>query len=397
MSYAANIPKFYLYRALRFPLLWLPVYVIFFQEARGLTLAQIGVIDAVFWLTTALGEVPTGVVADRYGRKNSMLIGTVLYTLAVGIVAVADAYAIILMAYVLWGIALTLTSGADEALLYESLRLDGRAKEYESVAARAEAITQMAKAVGSIVGGLLMAITLALPFTMSAVLGVLTVLVILSFKEPQAEAGTERPSYSAILRDTWRLLQTRPIVAWALLYLAVVPLGPYMILMVYIQPYALQVGIPLVGLGALVMCMNLLGMLGVTLAPKFARRYGNRRVLLVIPPLLTMGLLSLAWLHHWPGLLLIGGVSLLAAMIRPLVMAIIHREVGDQVRATIISVQSLVYTFLLAIFSPLYGALADQNGVNTVFAVMGMVLMFSVIIMVMQQRLRPLARNPQTR
>lgn len=388
MTYAANIPKFYLYRALRFPFLWLPTYVIFFQDARGLTLAQIGLIDAVFWLTSAFAEVPTGAIADRYGRKVSMLLGTALYTVSIGLVAFADSFGLIVVAYIGWGIALTLTSGADEALLYESLKADGRSDAYTRIYARVEMIQLVARSVGSVVGGLLAGIALGLPFAMSAVLGVLTFFVVMSLSEPALPDGQERQSYADIMRDSVRLIRTRPVVRWALFYLAVVPLAPFIISFVYIQPYALQVGLPVETLGVLVMGITLSTITGAGFAPTLANRFGEIRVLLAIPVLLLMGLIALALTTTWPGLLIIAGLTLVMAVIRPVVMTIIHREVSDAVRATIVSLGSLAFTLLLAIFSPIYGWLADTGGLSAVFAVMALALLASLIVALTMRRPR---------
>lgn len=401
MTYAGNIPKFYLYKALRFPLLWLPVYVVIFQQDRGFTLAQIGIIDAVFWLASALGEVPTGAVADRYGRKTSMLIGVALYTVSVGMVAAVDSYALTLLAHVGWGLALTLTSGADEALLYESLKADGRSLEYTRVYARVEVIQTGARAIGSVVGGLLAAVMLVLPFSMSAVLGVLTFLVVLTLKEPQrdgdaigdAQAPGQRPRYADIMRDSLRLIRTRPLMRWAVVYLAVVPLAPFIIYFTYIQVYALEVGVDVAWLGGLVMLISGVSILGAWLAPKLAGRYGEMPVLLAIPPLLLAGLLGLAMITPvWPGLVLIGGLVLVMAAIRPLVMTIIQREATDSVRATVVSLASLTWTLMLAVFSPLYGWLADRSGVNAVFWGMALVVgAAALVLLAMRRRPRALA------
>lgn len=393
MRYSRNIPKYYLYKALRFPLLWMPIYVVFFQDARGLSLAQIGIIDAVFWLATALGEVPTGAIADRYGRKISMLLGTALYTISISLVAFVESFPIIVLAYIGWGIALTLTSGADEALLYESLKADNLTHEYTKIYSRVEIIQVSARAIGSIVGGLLAGLMLALPFSASALLGLLTFIVVLTMKEPPRELETISERYQDILLASLHLIRTRPIMRWALFYLAVIPLGPFIISFVYIQPYALQVGLEVESLGVLVMLINLAGMVGILLAPRLVRLVGEVRTLIVIPPLLLLGLILLSLITAWQGLVIMGGLSLVMAVIRPVVMTIVHRELNDNVRATIVSLGSLAFTLLLAILSPIYGWLADTRGLSAVFAVMAISLAIAMFLASQMRRPHFLARR----
>ena len=59
-SYAANIPKFFVFRFVWEFMLFFPIWVIFLQEARGFSLTQVTLIDLAFWLTVAFGEIPTG-------------------------------------------------------------------------------------------------------------------------------------------------------------------------------------------------------------------------------------------------------------------------------------------------------------------------------------------------
>src|SRR5258708_40346663 len=59
-------------------MLWVPIWVVFLQR-KGLSLTQIGILEAIAWILAAACEVPTGLIADRWGRKASIAIGTFLY------------------------------------------------------------------------------------------------------------------------------------------------------------------------------------------------------------------------------------------------------------------------------------------------------------------------------
>lgn len=377
-SYAANIWKFYLYRALRFPLLWAPVYVVFFQEVRGFSLTQIGILDSIFWLSIALGELPTGIIADRYGRKNSVLLGTILYTGAVWVYANAASFGVIAVSMVLWGLAITLASGADEALLYESLRLSGRGDNYSQAVARAETIKQLAQVVGALVGGLLALISLGLPLQMSAVLGAVTILAVLSFKEPRSPVDPDRvrSNMGQVLGEALRLLRERPNLFRTILYIAIIPVGPIAIAFTYIQPYTLAIGLPLSSLGFAVMAMRLASGAGAILAPSLARRFGTGSILLAIPIVTAGALIFLAGTPSLAGLGLIALIGFMVSMALPLVMVIVQNSITDNVRATIISLQSLLFTLFSAIMFPIYGLLADNAGLSAVFIASAILLLF---------------------
>ena len=73
-QFAPNIPRYFVYTALKgfgFGLI-MAIWVIYLQQQRGLNLTQATIVDVAFLIAATLGEVPTGIVADTYGRKTSL-------------------------------------------------------------------------------------------------------------------------------------------------------------------------------------------------------------------------------------------------------------------------------------------------------------------------------------
>jgi MFS family permease len=102
-------------------MLFMPVWVIFLQQKHNLSLTQVSLLDSAFWLTMVLTEMPTGVVADTLGRKNSQIIGMILSTSALLLFGFAPNYPLLILANSFWAFAITFISGADLAFLYETL------------------------------------------------------------------------------------------------------------------------------------------------------------------------------------------------------------------------------------------------------------------------------------
>ena len=66
--------------------------------------------------------MPTGAVADRWGRRYSLMLGALMFSVAIFVFGIAENYPILLVSYTAWGLAMTFQSGADTALLYDSLK-----------------------------------------------------------------------------------------------------------------------------------------------------------------------------------------------------------------------------------------------------------------------------------
>ncbi|MCS7294534.1 MAG: hypothetical protein NZ761_03965, partial [Dehalococcoidia bacterium] len=139
-SYAGNVWKFYAFRGLVHFQLWLPIWVVYLTDERGFSLTQVTALDAPFWVLMVLLEVPTGAVADRWGRKTSLSLGALLYTATIVGFGLATTYWLVLASYLLWAVAWTLFSGADAAFLYDSLKAMGREAEYQKLYGRAWAV-----------------------------------------------------------------------------------------------------------------------------------------------------------------------------------------------------------------------------------------------------------------
>ncbi len=148
-AYRANVSRFYVYKFLINFQLWFPIWVLYLQRERGLSLAQVTALDAPFWLVMVLAEVPTGAVADRWGRKFSMLLGGVCLTAAIFLFGIGTSYGVLLVSYLIWGMAMTLGSGADTAFLYDSLVALGRGEELSRALGRARACETAAGLVGA--------------------------------------------------------------------------------------------------------------------------------------------------------------------------------------------------------------------------------------------------------
>lgn len=76
-----NILRYYAYSVLSNLLFFLPIDIIFFKE-RGLDLEQIFLIQTLFSVGVIVFEVPTGIIADHFGRKKSLLLGITTWILS---------------------------------------------------------------------------------------------------------------------------------------------------------------------------------------------------------------------------------------------------------------------------------------------------------------------------
>lgn len=136
-----NVRRFLLFRVLFNARFYYPVFTILFLD-YGLTLAQFTILNAVWAVTIVLAEVPSGAMADIFGRRNLVLLAAGLMVLELSIIAFVPLghgpliFAAFLLNRICSGLAEAAASGADEALAYDTLKENGLEGQWPRVLER---------------------------------------------------------------------------------------------------------------------------------------------------------------------------------------------------------------------------------------------------------------------
>jgi MFS family permease len=373
MALEANIGKSFLYRFLMQFQLWWPIWVIYLQKERDLSLTQITLLDTPFFLLIVFAEVPTGAIADRYGRRVSLMLGSFMFALAVFIFGIAESYPVILLSYTAWGLALTLQSGADTALLYDSLKAMGREDEFQKINGRLWALTSLAVLLAILVGAPIAAATsLATPILLSAGIALAAVPIAFWMREPSYREHDEPEPYfhmvRAGVRDAWNKKPLRYIIAFSGMLQAAV-FAPLIFLQPFLDSYDVGTG----NLGLWQAPVRGAGMVAAFFAHRVLSRMGERAAFFAMPVALGIAYLSLAGIANMWVYAAFVPVGFVAGLSNPALADYVNRRIPSDRRATMLSIQNLAGSILLAFIEPISGALADAVGLR------GMFLMFGVL------------------
>jgi DHA1 family quinolone resistance protein-like MFS transporter len=159
--------------------LTLPIFVLFMQ-ARGLSLAQVGLVMGTYAVTIALLELPTGGLADSYGRKNVALLSQAFSLLSNLVLIVAFALPWFFLGAFLLGVSRALNSGSLDAWYVDSLQADDQDVDLQAALAQANTITLLALGAGTLAGGALPSLFDWLPEAQTSLLSPFTATLIAS-------------------------------------------------------------------------------------------------------------------------------------------------------------------------------------------------------------------------
>jgi predicted MFS family arabinose efflux permease len=366
-AYQANVWKSYLLYFLSSFQLWWPIWVIYLTDERGFSLTQVSSLEGLFWVVIVLAEVPTGAIADRFGRKTSLCLGAACTVVAVLVFGLATNYWIVLASYVAWGVGLTFYSGADSALVFESLKAVERERDYPRIAGVGWGLVSLGTLAGMLAGAPIAAATnLSLPILLSAGIAFLSLLVALSLREPPAPDEGERLTYRRLIvestRTAWRLPAVRSMLLLAALLIAASNAAT-----VFAQPFLGQHDVSVSMFGFAQAPMRLAGIVGAVAAYRISAGFGLRWTLVGVFGV-TAG--SYLLLGAWPSVYAFGatGTIILAnSTLLPLAADYLNRRIPNSQRATILSLRQLMTSVTIAAFQPGLGVIADHVSLEAVF------------------------------
>lgn len=342
--------------------------------------------EGAYHLAILLGEIPTGVVADLFGRKRSMMVGLLLTLVAsLGYLLIDDTLTACLV-LALSGVSGTFLSGAEQAWLYEVSDKAGGAELAQKALARSSAIRLVALALAPMAGGFLYQWHDWAPFMAKAALVVVSMALMAGLPESRKAEG-RAPSPWRQARQALRTVLERPVVLSLLLFGAVY--NTFLALMSQFgQAYFPATGLTMGLTGIVFAAGGLLSAGGSHAAERLSSTAGLRLL-----RLLPLGVaLAMAGMGAWGGF---AGVAFYLAaqaadgLLYPVLGLQLQERIPDEQRATILSLDSAGFSLLMAMSFP---AASYLEPVSRIYLVAGLV---AVVLALGWLRLAPLQHDHQ--
>ncbi|WP_049972226.1 MFS transporter [Haladaptatus cibarius] len=349
------IIRFYSYRGLTSGGFVYPILTVH-ALAQGLDLAGVGLAAGMFFAGTLLGEIPTGYVGDRIGRRNSLFVGSVLISVTHFGFAFADSLAGFVFFWGFWGLAATFRSGSTDAWLYDTLTDHEATETYTRVRGRATGVFYASAAISALVGGALYENWSALPFLLAGVLTAIGALVVLTLPEPAASRTDQGFSLREARTALVSVVSNRTVRSFVIL--SGIVLAVPETVEVFVQPVALSIGFRPSTLGPLYAGLMLAAAVGSSTADAIGRRIGVGRWFVVGPTMLAVVLILASSVHAvaLPVFFLSRGAN---TVTDTLGSTFVNDRVASHGRATTLSGVSMVHALVFLVGRTAGGAVAD--------------------------------------
>ncbi len=363
----AFIWKVSIYRFLdAFKLVALLFTLLFAQN--GMSVFQISVLVVIWSVSQMLFEIPMGIVADKYPRRNVLVVAAIIVAIGFSLWLVGG-FIFYALGMVLYGLRNALVSGTQEAFVYDELESMNKADNYANVSSRLEGSMQLGFLFSAILGGLVGQLSFNLAILLSIISSILSAVVLLKIKAVRPVRSTGEVGYFKVLSNAIKEIHTNPKILIAIIFISctfgIAGAGDKYFPLVF-----KDLGINTAFNGTLVaLAVGMFALSGYTFVwwNKLKNNYWQY-LLIMISGLLfilfglvnSLVLLPLVFVSHYIGKLALVKLD-----------ADLQSHVSSNQRATILSIKGLTFEIIFLIATLFYGYISGVWGVISVIYIWG--------------------------
>ncbi len=374
----SQIKKFYIASFLKNQIYFVPILIIFFQDL-GLNYTQI------FWVMTGgaifsfLIEIPTGILADLYGKRKTIILSKATIVLAFMAFGFAGGFWTLLIANLLYELGKSFRSGTETAFIYDYLEQDKQAPSYTKVKAKQKFYARLSESIATVVGGFL-AVHLGFNavFFIAAVPAAINFLQTLTWSKIKEYSGKKdiKHSYNFV-KDTLQSIRQNKtlliIIANVLIFTS-----SFVALSIFIQPYMKLAGLPIEYFGLVYSGFLIIAAFLTRFSSNLEEKFGGVHVMNTLTALAVVPLFILGF-----GYLSIIGIGLFFLVLlfenlrSPITNTLFHEQIKSVNRATSGSILSLFRTGGQIIILPVMGFIADAYSIFTAIFILAILILLT--------------------
>ena len=356
-------------------------WILFFIQ-NGLSLLQIGLLESIFHGTSLLCEIPSGMLADRFSYKTNLYLARLASIVSSILILFGQGnfwiYAIAMMVNA-W--SYNFDSGTSTAFLFDSAVEAGQKDRYLQISSFLSGVAEVTRTLGTVVAGFFIHGALAWTYYIAIGLSLLSIFLIFLMKEPESKSD-ERSHLTLkrileVVKQEW---QEKPVLFyWMLTYQLV---GTIMCMFYFYYQQKIsdlaswQVSlIMLIGSG--------FNLLAVYLASQIGKKWNSNQVFPILVALTGLALFLVGVKTPFAYLSVYLLTNALYAVYQPIYYNDLQAYLPSSVRATMLSINSMMFSLSMIVIFPLTGWFIDTCGFVAVFLVLGLITLITFPLLLM--------------
>jgi len=375
-------------------------FFILFLVEKGLSYTQIGILYAVREITINIFEIPSGIAADTFGRKDSLVGSFIFYIVSFAVFYFSENFWLFLFAFVLYGIGDAFRTGTHKGIIMDYLKLNGWEDQKINYYGHTRSWSQMGSAVSALIAGVIVFYsgTYQAIFLYSIIPYLLNVFLIISYPKELNHSSTQvtmknRAGISSTTIMLFKMIKKPSVLkiintsALHTAYLSAVKdyIQPLMVSVALLIPVMLNT-VPEKKNGILVGVFYFFIYLATAYASKFSSKVaGINRINISYATLLLgfiLGMISGIFyvFNLWViSMIAFIGIYIIENIRKPILTGFVADQVPNEILASVISAQSLLKTIMTALLALVFGILADHFGIGKAFVFVSLFLVLSSV------------------
>ena len=353
---------------------WFPIWMVFLTT-RGFDLVTLVLADGVFRFTMVLLEFPMGIFSDWIGRKKTYsLICFLAIVTYIGIIMVDNPY-MLFSVWILWGIFWALYSGVSSSYCYEIILLESIEDDSFNIFGFMTIVASGAALFSHLFAGFLYSIQSEFPFIINGVFALCGLFISLTLPEISKVKSKKSLSFKEFIKIPFQNNMT--IICSALLSIALIYFWSPRILM---QPLFIELNLSFTTISITYFFYSFAGVLAGIYAIQFRKFLGDKLAIFTGFFSIWIGVILIGLIPGHFSLLFFPLLSFGYYTIQTLLEVMLHQELENHYRASILSVISLLGGIVIIFSRPFLGLLADLQNTSFAFSVWAFLGIFVIII-----------------
>lgn len=330
---------------------------------RGYSLTEIGIVETVFHVTSILFEIPSGVLADLFGRKNMLVVSSILRLMGNIVMICSFNLSMVCASISFYAMSYNFSSGSGDALAYDSLKLAGEESYYEKYASNQLILYRLCSGISTLCAGFALLIGYRAAYGTDILMCVLQIGVLMSLWEERpcnfgrdylkiAGKSIRREFVQCFKASVTFIKNERKTIFLMFCNSLVGALD--ILLLFFLQAKLPAAGIPDWALGFALFFMEMGGILGAKAILGW-KKLSYRKVFAITAAFVLCGMIA----EH-SGLYIIMALGGFAAAfgddaLQVRTNTILQELFPSEQRATLISMESFTFSIIMVVLSPLAG------------------------------------------
>ncbi len=360
---------------------------VLYMVYKGLPLWQIGIVEGIFHVTSFLFEVPSGAIADLFGRKNVMLAGRVCSIISAIINLFSNNIFGFSIGFIISALGYNLNSGSEEALVYDSLKQAECEDEYLRVNSRLNLIIEISQGLATFVGGILAEYSFVYCYVTSIVIALISLIPCFMFKEPSIKDENnkdERISIKKHFKLCYSIIKTNKKIMKILIYFPVV-FTFHTVVYFYGQKYFSILGCNKIEISLIMLLGGITSCIGAVSCEKVISIFKDKTKY-IASILMGISIVFISGKSLVISIIFFAVMNYVNSLLYPIQSTSLNKLIPSEQRATIISIDSMIFSLCMICMFPLCGLIADKFNLHVTFFALGIVQILLILLLVNKKR-----------